>query len=1278
MRKGIISTGLIRLFLLFSIISFFAVALHAVGPWGTDPNGMDDAKPPVDAIITGYSANGEVLEDIARFKITVSLRVFSDGWIDIPFLKNCSATEFSIKTGDDKKIFFASNSGGGYKLLCGKPGDYQIEVLVVSKVDSSGADRSVLIPYIPAVSGSVNIKIPEEVSDIETKTGVKFSRSIKKGTTEIVLYGGDLDDVKLSWKIRPGLTALQALVFVDQKVDAKVGRGVVNVSSTINYTVLQGTVDRLILSCPKGCNLLDVSGKEIKTWNLSEKTKSGAQELEVILAKPIRKKYVLKASLERPLDSIPCNANIPALKVLGVKREQGQISIYSQKGLKIEPGKVVGATQFDVHEEKKYRQTGKSGIGGNYKLGLAYKYLKRPFSVSVKTSLIKPKVTAEIESLMSVSRETVRSTNTIIYNIRDSGVFKWRFTLDPDCKLIDIKGQNINNWRIKDNLVEVDLRSAAEGSYRLSVELEKPLAGKKETILPGISLLDVTRHTGYIAVSPRLDTKVEPVSSSGVSQIDVKDLPLTLRSVKEGVSFAYRYIRHPYEIKISIGQVEPEVHSELFSRFTIKEKELHMDAQLNFDIRKAGIFELRIAFPENLRLVDTVYGDYIEDWRIDTEKHLLIISFRSKIDGKYVLNLSATSTLDKIKKGIKLPVLSIINAKKERGFISVRPETSIRIKTDKSKNVSEIDVDELPAYFKASGVKISMAYKYFRQPWDVSLVVEPILPVVTAEIFNLTALGDGLEQTSSKLDYLIQFAGIQKFQLRFPPGAKNINIIGKNIKHKEMGDKDNNLWTVELQAKVEGKYSLFVAFERKLEEKSDKVNYVGVKAVGVEREKGYIAIAPRGNVEIIPVEKLNKGVTPIDLTEIPQKFRKDITLSIVWVFKYISHPYSIGLEIVKHLDVEALVAVAEYACITTLVSKEGATLTQIDFTIKNTRKQFLRLLLPEKVKILDAFVDGRGVRLGQSKVEFNGKERYATLIPISVVGKPGIPFSVVIKYQDKSPKLDYFGHMNFSVLAVDIPVMRMDWKLKLPVEYRLNGYDGDFRRVDELSKNQVVSETTKNYSGQQWRQKKLNLTSNMIQSNLENLQVGQRDTQKIQNSVSKNIFDNINSNGITYFFEKLIAVMPSGNKEVEFISPGNLSINYIEESMNLITGGIVFIVILFLGIILKTLKNRIQKMIIPAALALVVMSYNLLRPDFYPTVAMIAISTLWLLSLLAVFGLFYSILKKMNQSIEEKREEKRKNKISTGLPKMKKTPSSLTLDEELEKIDETGDQGDEN
>ena len=154
--------------------------------------------------------------------------------------------------------------------------------------------------------------------------------------------------------------------------------------------------------------------------------------------------------------------------------------------------------------------------------------------------------------------------------------------------------------------------------------------------------------------------------------------------------------------------------------------------------------------------------------------------------------------------------------------------------------------------------------------------------------------------------------------------------------------------------------------------------------------------------------------------------------------------------------------------------------------------------------------------------------------------------------------------------------------------------------------------------------------------------------------------------------------MPSGNKEVEFISPGNLSINYIEESMNLITGGIVFIVILFLGIILKTLKNRIQKMIIPAALALVVMSYNLLRPDFYPTVAMIAISTLWLLSLLAVFGLFYSILKKMNQSIEEKREEKRKNKISTGLPKMKKTPSSLTLDEELEKIDETGDQGDEN
>ncbi|MDP7421287.1 MAG: hypothetical protein QGH40_05380, partial [bacterium] len=854
-----------------TILLVFAMAVMAcaqvlgASPWGQVIVDDEDVRPPVDAVINSYFAEGEVAEDIAMFNAAVSVSVFADGWVEVPLIKNCSVTDFKVTDGDEKKVLFTRKEEG-YVLLCGKPGNYKLSLDCVSRVESSGAQRELMVPFAAAVSRQTVVVIPEEVAEIEAFPEVKLSRTIKEEKTRVVLYGGDPEGITLAWRIRPGITALKPLIFADQSIQASLSRGVIRTNCTITYTVLQGTVDKLSLSCPPDCNLLEVNGDEIKTWNLSGGEDGSAQELEVVLAKPVQKHYTLTASLERPLDKLPGEGIIPSLTVNGVKREQGIISIYAQKGLKIEPGTVQGASQFDVHEVKD------SSISSDFRLGLAYKYLKRPFSLGIAVSLIQSKVSAETATLCQVSRELIRAINTITYTIQDAGIFKLRFSLEDDCKLVDIKGKNINNWRIKNNLVTVDLRSAAEGSYELSVEVEKPTGGKDSATLPTITLLDVTRQTGYIAVSPRLDTKVEAVSSSGASQIDIKDLPLNLKRVPEGVSQAYRYIRYPYTIEISIGQIQPEVYADVNTRFNIKEKELIMDTQMSFDIRKAGIFELRIGFPDRLRLVDTVHGDFIEDWRIDSQKELLIVSFRSKVDGQYVLTLSATTNLDDLSTGLELPVLVVQGAKKERGYVSVQTETSIRIKTDTSQNVSEIDVLELPNYFKLGGGEISLAYKYFRQPWSVSLAVEPIEPVVTAEVFNLASIGEGLEQNSCRVDYTIQFAGVSTFALQLPPGAKNVNIAGNNLKHWEESGSQPGRWEVELQAKAKGNYILYVAFERAMESASGQIEYSGVKTLGLEREKGYIAVTPHGNVEITPIEENIKGVAPIDSTEIPSQF----------------------------------------------------------------------------------------------------------------------------------------------------------------------------------------------------------------------------------------------------------------------------------------------------------------------------------------------------------------------------------------------------------------------
>lgn len=1224
------------------VILLAGLPVRAANPWGTIIVDDEDTKPPVDAVINSYYAEGNVVEDIARFKSSITLSVFADGWVEIPLIKNCSVTDFTVTTGDAKKLLFTRGKDG-YTLLCGKPGDYALDLECVSRVESSGAQRELLVPFASAVSEQTKIIIPEEVADLEAYPEIKFSRTVKEEKTEVVLYGGDPEGVNLVWRIRPGITALKPLIFADQRIQAYISRGVIKANCTITYTVLQGTVDRLSLTCPADCNLLEVNGDEIKTWNLGEKEGNGGQQLEVTLAKPVQKHYTLTASLERPLDTLPGEGIIPSLSVIGVKREQGIVSIYAQKGLKIEPGTVSGASQFDVHEIKGEKK------GDDFRLGLAYKYLKRPFSLGIAVSLIQPKVSAQTETLALVSRELIRAENMINYTIQDAGIFKLRFTLEADCKLVDIKGNNINNWRIKDNLVTVDLRAAAEGSYHLSVEVEKPTAGKENVTLPTITLLDVTRQTGFIAVSPRLDTKVEAVSSSGASQIDIKDLPGSLKRVKEGISLAYRYIRYPYTVEISIGQIQPEVYAEVYSRFKIKEKELIMDTQMLFDIRKAGIFELRIAFPSRLRLVDTVHGDFIEDWRIDTQKELLVVNFRSKVDGKYTLNLSATTSLDDLETGIDLPVLLVHGAKKERGHVSVQTETSIRIKTDTSENVSEIDVMELPNYFKLGGGEISLAYKYFRQPWAVKLSVEPIEPVVTAEVFNLASIGEGLEQISSRIDYTIQFAGVARFDLQLPAGARNVNITGSNLKHWEKNTDTPGVWNVELQAKTRGNYVLYVAFEHTMDSGSGDIEFKGIKTLGLEREKGYVAVNPYGNVEIIPLEENIKGVAPIDSTEIPSQFRQGITVPIIWAFKYISHPYSIGLSVIKHLDVEALVTMAESASLVTLVSEEGETINDLTLILKNTRKQFLRLMLPSGTNVLDAFVGDRSVQLGETEIQVGENKERVTMIPISGAAQPGTHFPVKILYEKKHDDLGYRGRLTMECPRLDVPVMRLAWDLYLPKDYKLNLVSGDLRQIKN---------TSYIWSGVQQRQKeyysqvqtkssgKMQMDFNIIQQNLERQQLGQGKAVFAggRSAVSQNLIELLRR-GKVFHFEKLIAVVPGVGDKSTFMVPGVLSVRYVKGALNTVSAGIIFILFIAGGISMQIVK-QFRKLAFPLAAALILTALHLLRPDFYPHNIQWAIGTLWLIFIVGLLYSSFDILSKVlkgRRDATKKKQDKRWN-----------------------------------
>src|SRR5207245_3839268 len=82
-------------------------------------------------------------------------------------------------------------------------------------------------------------------------------------------------------------------------------------------------------------------------------------------------------------------------------------------------------------------------------------------------------------------------------------------------------------------------------------------------------------------------------------------------------------------------------------------------------------------------------------------------------------------------------------------------------------------------------------------------------------------------------------------------------------------------------------------------------------------------------------------------------------------FRYHRQPnekLALALEWTRFPDSSVLAAVAERAVVTTLVTTEGRSLTEIKLTIRNQAQPFLKVALPQGASILSAEVAGEKVK----------------------------------------------------------------------------------------------------------------------------------------------------------------------------------------------------------------------------------------------------------------------------------------------------------------------------
>ena len=1149
MRKGIACVSAV-LTLVLCVSAGWAGPVAGGAPVAIAP------VPPVESpraglVISMATMEGQVKAELAHLRLVLEAESFADGESRARILPgDVAITDWSIKRGMFGPEGFVERKADGIDLVVNGRGKYRVTLEFVRAVARERLGHKLTLPVVPALVAKTELTVPGVDLEFKTEPAASIETQAKRETTVVTLYGGAAQ-VVLSWQPKAPEKVLQPVVFADQTLRVRVAQGVLRMDAAIDYSIVQGAVRSFDVQFPADCSLLNITGKDIRTWDVVDAPKAGFKLLKVTALGDIEKEYKLQLRLEKVLPDGQPVTEVPAIEPLEVVRERGQIAVAAAKGLSVEAVGVENISHVDVRE----MLTASLDFPAD-ELRLGFRYLKRPFTLKLRAGEVSAKTSAEILSLVRAGMDSLRITSNLKYTIRDAGVFQFRVKLDERLKLIDINGQNINNWQLDDtgHVLTVALRAKAEGEYRLTVEteLEKPSA--ENCPVPPIRAVDVDRETGCVAVLPAPGMKVETAALSGISQVDVKELPEDL--LRQSPALAYRYIRPDYKVAVRISEIEPEVQAEVQTVATLDEQELVLAADIVYSIRRAGVFQMRVAIPKDLRR-RTVEGPDIDDTSWDEEKGILTVNLRSKVIDRYVLRIVADKTLKDIDKGVEMPVISTADAKKERGFLAVVTKASLRIKAAEGRvtGLDDVGSGDLPPEMIRRAPKVAMAFKYFTRPWSLALAVERIQPRVTVEVFNLLSIGEKLMTVSATLKYTILHAGVDTLVVRMPPDATAVDIDGEGIKHKEE-DKAKRTWTVTLQSKRTDAYALYVTFQQKVSKDQTVIPYSGVEAVGVERETGYLAVTSRPDVEVRVGDQDADNVTPLDSREIPAAYMQGVTLPVLLAFRYVSHPYTLRMAAMPHDAAEVTLAVVESARLSTTITEEGNMITDLVCMLRNSRQAYLDLQLPESARIWHAFVGGESVTpLRDGRI---------TKMPVARMAGSAGAFELRLRYSDKLNELGRAGGLRLDSPLRDIDVMRLGWTLQLPEKYDVIRSRGTIRRLErgDIMENILAAldpdaevaaraQTVKTVAAQggfnlQWSanneaQQRINVGSNAPNARQSpSIYTGQKP-----------------SHGRGYVFQSLIV----GGKD-----PAWLSVDYVKRSVDLPAKGVLVLLSLLAGV----------------------------------------------------------------------------------------------------------------
>jgi hypothetical protein len=326
--------------------------------------------------------------------------------------------------------------------------------------------------------------------------------------------------------------------------------------------------------------------------------------------------------------------------------------------------------------------------------------------------------------------------------------------------------------------------------------------------------------------------------------------------------------------------------------------------------------------------------------------------------------------------------------------------------------------------------------------WTTREAAAPVVPKEVrflSDVKTLVSVSEAEIRIAALADISVVQGEPAQFEIEIPAGYEVTGTTGASIESSEV---ESGVLVLKVSAPAQRSHQFLISMEKSIT--ATKVDAPFLSFKNAQRETGEVLVDGAGTIELTAKEA--GGLKRMDFKETNPYLRSLSRFPMQAAFRYHKQPSekpSLALEWTRFPDSSVLSAVVERAVVTTLVTTEGRSLTEVKLLVKNQAQPFLKIALPTGASILTAEVAGEKVK----PVEGPDGNRVPLLRPGF---RPTDSYNVSFVFIHSGAPFAKKGGSDISLPKMDIPIDLLQWEVFLPERYKVKDFGGDAIAVNLL------------------------------------------------------------------------------------------------------------------------------------------------------------------------------------------------------------------------------------